>query len=100
MKCEDIDECDTGDANCDSANQACLNTLGSYKCLDILNKGNQVNQCEEGFRYQARIDQCVGEFFFHPFKLDFVATFSFHFAIIISINFERHKRVLRGNRFM
>lgn len=61
MKCEDIDECDTGDANCDVANQACLNTIGSFKCLDILNKANQVNQCEDGFRYQARIDQCVGE---------------------------------------
>lgn len=99
MKCEDIDECDTGEANCDIANQACLNTIGSFKCLDILNKANQVNQCEDGFRYQARIDQCVGEqTLFHPRKLSFIAIFSFIFAIIISINFERHKRVFGGNR--
>lgn len=64
--CEDIDECDTGDANCHKENQACLNTLGSYKCLDILvteKSGNDNNsKCEEGYRYQARIDQCVGKF--------------------------------------
>ena len=80
MKCEDIDECETGDANCDVANQACLNTVGSFKCLDILNKANQANQCEDGFRYQARIDQCVGEqkkLFFHPSSLSLLQLFLF-----------------------
>lgn len=57
--CEDINECDTGDANCDINSQACLNTIGSFKCLDIL-VNERVNHCEDGFRYQARIDQCVG----------------------------------------
>jgi hypothetical protein len=60
-ECDDINECDTGEAQCDTNNQACLNTIGSYKCLDIIGSEKKGN-CEEGFRYQARIDQCVGEF--------------------------------------
>lgn len=64
--CDDIDECDTGAAKCHIGNQACLNTLGSYKCLDILETGksastNDNNKCEEGYQYLARIEQCVGE---------------------------------------
>lgn len=58
-KCEDIDECETGDATCTINKQACINTIGSFQCFDILSK--TVNQCEDGFRYQQRIDQCVGE---------------------------------------
>jgi hypothetical protein len=58
-ECEDINECETGEATCDINNQACLNTIGSYKCLNILTK---VSNCDDGYRYQARIDQCVGEF--------------------------------------
>lgn len=59
-ECEDINECDTGEANCSVENQACMNTIGSYKCLDIIVNDKQ-NNCEDGYRYQARIDQCVGE---------------------------------------
>ncbi|KAL7022702.1 hypothetical protein ACKWTF_012350 [Chironomus riparius] len=55
-QCEDINECETGDANCDRESQACLNTNGSYKCLNIISK---VSSCEDGYRYQARIAQCV-----------------------------------------
>lgn len=61
-ECEDINECDTGDANCDISNQACVNTLGSFKCYDIITS-DRSDQCNEGFRYQARIDQCVGRLF-------------------------------------
>ena len=59
-ECEDINECDTGEAHCDINNQACLNTIGSYKCLEIL-VSERTGNCEEGFRYQTRIDQCVGK---------------------------------------
>jgi Calcium-binding EGF domain len=57
QKCEDINECETGAATCDPNNQACFNLMGSYKCLDILSR---VSNCADGYRYQARIDQCVG----------------------------------------
>ena len=30
--CEDIDECDTGDHNCDSISQICVNNDGSFEC--------------------------------------------------------------------
>lgn len=79
-ECEDINECDTGEANCDINNQACLNSIGSFKCLDILNS-ERTNNCEEGFRYQARIDQCVGTFNFssHAMKpKSFFVAQSFH----------------------
>lgn len=59
-ECQDINECDTGEANCDINNQACYNTIGSFKCLDIL-VSERSSHCEEGFRYQSRIDQCVGK---------------------------------------
>lgn len=61
--CEDINECDTGDATCDANNQACLNTRGSFRCLDIL-VSERISNCEDGFRYQSRIDQCVGMLIF------------------------------------
>jgi hypothetical protein len=82
-ECDDINECDTGEANCDGNNQACLNTIGSYKCLDILNS-EKSNNCEEGFRYQARIDQCVGNLSFKTFSRYFkvfklIKHYAFHF---------------------
>lgn len=61
-KCEDTDECETGEATCNATNQACYNTAGSYKCLNILSTDDrQENACEEGFRYHPRIDQCTGK---------------------------------------
>lgn len=83
-ECEDINECDTGEANCHATNQACLNTIGSFKCLDIL-VSERTSNCEEGFRYQARIDQCVGRVWFSLFilqsslRFDLFATYFFCF---------------------
>lgn len=81
-ECDDVNECDTGDANCDINSQACLNTIGSFKCLDIL-ESTKVTECGEGFRYQARLEQCVGKFeSFHSFSMKAAAVlekrFRFH----------------------
>lgn len=90
--CEDINECDTGEANCDINNQACVNTIGSYKCFTILDSEKN-SECEEGFRYQARIDQCVGEFnFLFRLKAEVVSLiccskFSLYWSDKLSLSF-------------
>ena len=61
-KCVDINECENGDATCDPDKQACYNTMGSYKCLEIL--PTDETHCDDGFRYNARINQCTGKTFF------------------------------------
>lgn len=84
-ECEDINECDTGEANCDSTNQACLNTVGSFRCLDIL-VNERTSHCEDGFRYQARIDQCVGMFLTGPSTFVFIFPLSsFYFVCSLFI---------------
>lgn len=60
-KCEDSNECENGKATCHPTDEACFNTRGSYKCLPILSPLDETH-CEDGFRYNARINQCVGEF--------------------------------------
>lgn len=55
-ECEDIDECRTGANECDD-NQYCMNTNGSYKCLAI-----RKTDCKEGFRFNAKTEECDGEF--------------------------------------
>lgn len=78
--CEDIDECESGDATCDMSTQVCYNTLGkmvwlvhsweivvqisvfffttgNYKCLDII---QSPSVCSDGFRYVAKTESCDG----------------------------------------
>ncbi|KAJ6646501.1 Fibulin-1 [Pseudolycoriella hygida] len=54
-ECEDIDECESGDATCDMSSQVCYNTLGNYKCLDII---QSPSVCSDGFRYNAKTESC------------------------------------------
>uniref|UniRef100_A0A182N3D6 EGF-like domain-containing protein n=1 Tax=Anopheles dirus TaxID=7168 RepID=A0A182N3D6_9DIPT len=35
-KCEDVNECETGEATCNPANQVCRNTRGSFLCVDVV----------------------------------------------------------------
>lgn len=57
-ECEDLDECATVDVTCNIDTQVCYNTLGSYKCLDIL---QAAPKCQDGFRLNMKTDQCDGE---------------------------------------
>lgn len=45
----DVDECWDGNHNC-SANKFCLNTRGSYKCID---------RCPGGFEFSQALKRCV-----------------------------------------
>ncbi|XP_058053423.1 fibulin-1 [Anopheles bellator] len=35
-ECEDVNECETGEATCNVESQVCRNTRGSYQCVDVL----------------------------------------------------------------
>lgn len=56
--CDDIDECEERtDITCNMETQVCLNTPGSYQCLNI----NHVPvTCPNGFNYDAKVKQCLG----------------------------------------
>lgn len=57
-KCEDIDECEERiDVTCNIETQVCLNTPGSYQCLDITRVSNA---CPNGFKFDHKIKQCIG----------------------------------------
>lgn len=63
----DIDECESSDVLCESQ-QYCYNTLGSYKCLDILlpsgseaSVDNSPKKCSDGLRHNAKTDECDGK---------------------------------------
>lgn len=57
----DIDECITGDNDCNKESQVCLNTKGNYTCVDKVSK----NTCPPGFKknpftqYCDDIDECM-----------------------------------------
>lgn len=59
-QCEDIDECEVSEVNCDIETQVCMNTVGSYECLDI-EKNNEGAQCDTGLRFNAKTGECDGE---------------------------------------
>lgn len=61
-KCEDIDECEGTDVTCNMETQACYNTPGSYKCLDILPVGSTPRACPNGFKFDEKIKQCLGDY--------------------------------------
>ncbi|XP_035894268.1 fibulin-1 isoform X2 [Anopheles stephensi] len=60
-ECEDVNECETGEATCNPANQVCRNTRGGFICVDIVlpdiacdagyepknGKCEDINECEE-----------------------------------------------------
>ena len=52
-----MDECETGEATCDTHNQVCMNLEGSYRCLDI-----QDVKCDAGYRYDRKAGKCEGMF--------------------------------------
>lgn len=57
-KCEDIDECEERtDVTCNIDTQVCLNTPGSYQCLDITPISSI---CPNGFKFDQKIKQCIG----------------------------------------
>uniref|UniRef100_A0A182ML78 EGF-like domain-containing protein n=1 Tax=Anopheles culicifacies TaxID=139723 RepID=A0A182ML78_9DIPT len=51
--CEDINECETGDATCNPANQVCRNLRGSFQCIDIIPPDID---CEPG--YEPKNGKC------------------------------------------
>lgn len=70
-ECEDINECESDEATCDIDTQVCFNTVGSYKCLDILTDERQssvgsaasssrAHDCDTGLRYNTKTDECDG----------------------------------------
>lgn len=60
--CDDIDECEGTDVTCNLETQVCYNTIGSYKCLDIIPLP-EANACPNGYQFDSKIKQCVGELF-------------------------------------
>ncbi|XP_062564121.1 fibulin-2 isoform X2 [Armigeres subalbatus] len=52
-ECVDVDECETGEATCDSSNQVCMNVEGAYRCLDI-----KEVKCDPGYRYSRKVGKC------------------------------------------
>lgn len=56
-ECEDIDECETGDATCDLKTEVCFNKPGSYKCLGVIPPSTT---CDKGLRFNVKTEQCEG----------------------------------------
>uniref|UniRef100_A0A8W7JRU8 EGF-like domain-containing protein n=1 Tax=Anopheles albimanus TaxID=7167 RepID=A0A8W7JRU8_ANOAL len=52
-QCEDVNECETGEATCDAQSQVCRNTRGSFQCIDVLVPNID---CEAG--YQPKNGKC------------------------------------------
>lgn len=46
--CVDLNECVTGENNCDQTTETCLNLPGTYKCI-----------CKWGYEYHKETNQCV-----------------------------------------
>lgn len=63
--CVDIDECDTGEADCDASTQICRNEVGSYKCVDVIPPSAE--DCKPGFRFNVGNEACEGLFLSHNF---------------------------------
>lgn len=55
--CEDIDECETGDATCDLKTEVCFNKPGTFNCLAVI---PQSTKCEKGLRFNVKTEQCEG----------------------------------------
>lgn len=55
--CEDIDECETGDATCDLKTEVCFNKPGTYNCLAVIPSSTI---CDKGLRFNVKTEQCEG----------------------------------------
>lgn len=60
LTCVDVDECDTGEADCDINTQICRNEVGSYKCVDVIPPSSE--DCKPGFRFNVGTEACEGRF--------------------------------------
>lgn len=58
--CVDVDECETGDADCNVDTQICRNEVGSYKCVDVIPPSAE--DCKPGFRFNVGTEACEGLF--------------------------------------
>lgn len=53
QKCIDIDECAENSDSCDRVIQTCINSQGSFRCID------QKPSCDFGYRYNEELQSCV-----------------------------------------
>lgn len=56
--CIDVDECDTGEADCDAQSQICRNEPGGFKCVDVIPPSAE--DCKTGFRFNVGTEACEG----------------------------------------
>lgn len=56
--CVDVDECDTGEADCDVDTQICRNEQGGFKCVDVISPSAE--DCKAGFRFNVGTEACEG----------------------------------------
>lgn len=52
---EDVDECLTGENNCNKESQICLNIKGNYTCVD------KKSRCPPGFKKNVKTQLCEGK---------------------------------------
>lgn len=57
-KCMDVDECETGEADCEVNTQICRNELGTFKCVDVIPPSEE--DCKHGFRFNIETETCEG----------------------------------------
>lgn len=55
----DADECEEStDVTCNMETQVCVNTPGSYQCLEIT---HVPVTCPNGFKFDPKVKQCIGK---------------------------------------
>lgn len=61
-QCLDVNECNRGLHSC-QARQKCINTVGSYKCVDEVAVPTEERQqgCPSGFQFDQRSGRCEGQ---------------------------------------
>ncbi|CAL4065446.1 unnamed protein product, partial [Meganyctiphanes norvegica] len=52
--CKDVDECAEGSDSCDWSSQSCVNSVGSFRCID------REPDCNFGYRFDTEKRACVG----------------------------------------
>lgn len=61
--CIDVDECETGDADCNVDTQICRNEIGGFKCVDVIPPSAE--DCKTGFRFNVGTEACEGLYLPH-----------------------------------
>lgn len=83
MLLPDIDECSVLSNACTDAKPFCVNTQGSYACLEITG----VKSCPAGFKYDKPLQQCKGnELLYDNIVLYLSRLFLNFFLSIISLS--------------